>query len=106
MTRRRVTEILYTAVYMVVRRGGPMPSLEEFLSMRIGNLLPESSPSDWPTFWEEVLVSVMEDLFAREGIRIDGLTPRIFSRSNKKMKTIRDWLADHAMPIQSSGEEG
>ncbi|MBM3318017.1 MAG: hypothetical protein FJY75_09215 [Candidatus Eisenbacteria bacterium] len=99
MTRARVAQILYTAVYFVVRRAPPLPSLEEFLDTRIKSVFADPAPSDWPTFWRETVTVVLEDLFRREGLRIDGLTPEFFENRNRKMLSIRDRIAAAVMPI-------
>jgi hypothetical protein len=97
MTSRRVAQILYTAVYMVIRRSHPLPTVEEFLDTRVGDVLSEAAPDDWPSFWKETLTVVLEDLFRREGYRIDGLSPTLFQRKNRKMRSIRDWIARRVM---------
>lgn len=99
MTRQRVAELLREAVYKVVRRGAPPPALEEFLELPLSGLLPESSPRDWPEFWKEALTAVIEETFEREGYRIDDLHARIFLRWNRKMRSVRDWIADRLMPL-------
>ncbi len=99
MTRARVAQLLHEAVYKVVRRGASPPTVEEFLDLPLSGLLPESSPRDWPEFWKEALTAVIEETFAREGYRIDDLHSRIFLRWNRKMRSVRDWIADRLMPL-------
>jgi hypothetical protein len=101
MTIQRVTQILYTAVYFVVRRNPPLPSTEEFLDTRIKDLFVDPAPSDWPAFWRETLTAALEDLFRREGCRIDGLTPEHFENRNRRMRSIRNRIAKEVMPLES-----
>jgi hypothetical protein len=99
MTRQRIAKLLHESVYKVIRRGSPLPTVEEFLELPLGGLLPESSPRDWPEFWKEALTAVIEERFAREGYRIDDLHSRIFLRWNRKMRSVRDWIAERIMPL-------
>jgi hypothetical protein len=100
MTIQRVTRILYTAVYFVVRRNPPLPSIDEFLDTRIKDLFVDPAPSDWPAFWRETLTASLEDLFRREGCRIDGLAPEYFENRNRRMRSIRDRIAKAIMPLE------
>ncbi|MFH1143895.1 MAG: hypothetical protein V1774_05060 [Candidatus Eisenbacteria bacterium] len=99
MTRERVGQLLEEAVYRVVRRNPPLPSLNEFLDLPLRGLLPESSPRDWPEFWKETLTATIDETFRREGYFIDGLSAKIFLRWNRKMRSVRDWMAERLMPL-------
>ncbi|MCK4415142.1 MAG: hypothetical protein KAY32_16545 [Candidatus Eisenbacteria sp.] len=99
MTRARVTELLHEAIFRVIRRAPPLPTLEEFLDLQLGGLLPGSSPAQWSSFWKEALVASLEEVFRQEGYRIDELSPRVFLRWNRKMRSLRDWVAERVMPL-------
>jgi hypothetical protein len=99
MTIERVTQILYTAVYLVVRRAPPLPSLEAFLDTRLKDVLADPAPADWPSFWREVLTAILTDEFRREGYWVDGLSPEFFENRNRKMRSIRDRIARAVMPL-------
>ncbi|MCK4305678.1 MAG: hypothetical protein KAY24_15680, partial [Candidatus Eisenbacteria sp.] len=101
MTRKRLAQLLYRATYMVIRRGSTLPSVEEFLDLHLGNVLAEAAPSDWPSFWEETLTIVVEDMLRREGYRIDELEPKLFARKNRSMRTVLDWMAERIMPLKT-----
>jgi hypothetical protein len=100
MTRERVTELLHEAVYSVIRRRRPLPGMEEFLDLPLRGVLPQSSPRAWPSFWKDALVETIAAVFRREGYWIDGLDTRIFLRWNRKMRSIRDWIAERLMPLE------
>ncbi len=101
MTIQRVTQILYAAVYFIVRRNPPLPSTEEFLDTRIKDLFVDPAPSDWPGFWRETLTVALEDLFRREGCRVDGLAPEYFENRNRRMRSIRNRIAKAIMPLEA-----
>ncbi len=99
MNRARVAELLHTAVYQVLRHSPPLPAVEAFLAMPLGSVLTEGAPGEWPSFWEEVLVATLKDLFRREGFRIDRLSTDLFAQRERTLLEIRDWIADHLMPL-------
>jgi hypothetical protein len=99
MTTERVTQVLYTAVHLVVRRAPPLPSLEAFLDTRVKDVFADPAPTDWPSFWRETLTAVLEDQFRREGVRVDGLDPEFFENRNRRMRSIRDRIAAAIMPL-------
>jgi hypothetical protein len=102
MTRLRVAELLHEAIFRVIRRAPPLPPVDEFLELPIRGLLPGSSPAQWSSFWKEALVASLETVFRREGYRIDELSPRVFLRWNRKMRSLRDWIAERVMPLSDS----
>ncbi len=100
MTRDRVGVLLHRAVYRVIRRAPPLPSVTEFLELPLRGVLPGSSPSAWPSFWKEALVQSVAETFREEGYRIDELSERVFLRWNRKMRSIRDWIAERVMMLE------
>jgi len=102
MTIERVSQILYRSVYLVVRRAPPLPTVDEFLDTRVKDVLADPAPADWPSFWRETLTSILEDQFRQEGCLVDGLAPEYFENRNRKMRSIRDRIADGIMPLPKS----
>ena len=99
MTVARVTQLLYTAVYLIVRRNPPLPSLDAFLDTRLKDVLADPAPADWPSFWRETLTATLADLFRREGYTVDQLSPEFFENRNRKLRSIRDRIAAAVMPL-------
>jgi len=105
MTRDRVAQLLHEAVYRVIRRAPPLPTVERFLELPLRGLLPGSSPRAWPGFWKEALTESIAAVFHDEGYQVDELDARIFLRWNRKMRSIRDWIAERVMPLPPAREQ-
>lgn len=99
MTKEQVIRELYISVFKVVRRA-TLPSLEEFLKMKIGEILSESSPPDWPTYWQEVLILTIKSHFRdKHKLGIRRFDYAWFIDKNKVITQLVDHICENIYPI-------
>ena len=96
-----IQRTVFKSVFLTVRRAS-LPAMNKFISMIVTELkLKESSPSDWKTFWAEVLTSqIQKDCRNDLKIFINGFNYHWFDDGSKTMKVLVDYINENQLPVE------
>ena len=96
-----IRKTVFKSVFLIIRRAN-LPPMNKFIPMTVTELkLKESSPSDWKTFWAEVLASqIQQDCRNDLKIFINGFNYHWFDDGSKTMKYLGDYINENQLPVE------
>ena len=96
-----IRKTLFKSVFLIIRRPN-LPPMDKFLPMKVAELkLKESSPSDWKTFWAEILAGqIQQDCRNDLKIFISGFNFHWLVDSSKTMKNLVEFINENQLPVE------
>ena len=96
-----IRKTVFKSVFLILRRAS-LPSMKNFISLTVTELkLKESSPSDWKTFWAEVLTGqIQQDCRNDLKIFINGFSYSWFDDGSRTMKGLVEYMNENQLPVE------
>ena len=96
-----IRKTVFKSVFLIIRQAN-LPAMNRFIPMTVTELkLKESSPSDWKTFWAEVLTDqIQQDCRNDLKIFINGFNYHWFNDSSKTMKGLVEYINENQLPLE------
>ena len=96
-----IRKTVFKSVFLIIRRAS-LPAMNNFIPMTVTELkLKESSPSDWKTFWAEVLTGQIQQECRNDlKIFINGFNYHWFDDGSKTMKGLVDYINENQLPVE------
>jgi hypothetical protein len=96
-----IRKTVFKSVFLIIRWAN-LPAMNKFISMTVTELkLKESSPSDWKTFWAEVLAGqIQQDCRNDLKIFINGFNYHWFNDGSKTMKDLVEYINENQLPVE------
>jgi hypothetical protein len=96
-----IRKTVFKSVFLIIRRSN-LPAMNNFIPMTVTELkLKESSPSDWKTFWAEVLTGqIQRDCRNDLKIFINGFSYHWFDDVSRTMKGLIDYINENQLPVE------
>ena len=99
MNLTQIGKTLLKAVFKVLRGNVEGDTLNNFLKLKVGDLLDNASPTGWPTFWKEVLLETVRREFRRNGVGIANFDVKWFDDNTKTMRDLRNHIRDNQFEV-------
>jgi hypothetical protein len=98
-----IQKTIFKSVFLVVKRA-TLPTMADFLKMKVADLkLSDSSPSDWSTFWAEILTSqIQSDCKTDLRIVIDDFSSHWFNDATQTMQNLIDLVNSNQLPAAAA----
>jgi hypothetical protein len=96
-----IRKTVFKSVFLMIRRAN-LPAMNKFIPMTVTELkLKELSPSDWKTFWAEVLTDqIQQDCRNDLKIFINGFNYHWFDDGSKTMKDLFEYINENQLPVE------
>jgi hypothetical protein len=96
-----IRKTIFKSVFLIIRWAN-LPAMNKFISVTVTELkLKESSPSDWKTFWAEVLAGqIQQDCRNDLKIFINGFSYHWFNDGSKTMKDLFEYINENQLPVE------
>ena len=96
-----IRKTVFKSVFLIIRRPN-LPTMDKFTPMKVTELkLKESSPSDWKTFWAEILTGqIQQDCRNDLKIFISDFNFHWFDDGSKTMKNLIEYINENQLPVE------